>query len=120
MMDRIEYEEWALKAIDPALAPKLGRSAARKAPAQEGDSAVAKGQQPRETVSAQSARGKAWELTVGTAGRAALSAKSAERRGIAQFAQDSAGAPGTASPERNVEVPIVRGNDASLTRIAQY
>lgn len=23
MMDRIEYEEWALKAIDPALAPKL-------------------------------------------------------------------------------------------------
>ncbi|GAA5982723.1 hypothetical protein JCM10908_006761 [Rhodotorula pacifica] len=50
MMDRIEYEEWALKAIDPALAPKLGASRSTPASAQEGDATVAKGKQPREDV----------------------------------------------------------------------
>ncbi|KWU45218.1 hypothetical protein RHOSPDRAFT_25285 [Rhodotorula sp. JG-1b] len=50
MMDRIEYEEWALKAIDPALAPKLtGSRSAAPAP-QKGDAADAQGKQPREVV----------------------------------------------------------------------
>ncbi|GAA5997600.1 Mrx19p [Rhodotorula paludigena] len=47
MMDRIEYEEWALKAIDPALAPKLlsSRSSSSDLP-----SKPAQGGQPEKEV----------------------------------------------------------------------
>lgn len=68
MMDRIEFEEWALKAIDPALSPRLLPSPSSKAAAAADPStaspassssapaaplhavATTKGRQPREGV----------------------------------------------------------------------
>ncbi|BGP52070.1 hypothetical protein JCM10450v2_008041 [Rhodotorula kratochvilovae] len=52
LMDRIEYEEWALKAIDPALAPKLrpSSSTSSDSPSTTEKALGTTGKQPRETV----------------------------------------------------------------------
>ncbi|GAA6048745.1 hypothetical protein JCM3770_003939 [Rhodotorula araucariae] len=53
LMDRIDYEEWALKSIDPALAPKLRSSpssSAADSPTSTEKALGTRGKQPKETV----------------------------------------------------------------------